>query len=441
MTRPAAGTRCRPSRPSRSPTQTARPTCPASSRSRWARCWTRRRSSRRPAPAPGWAGASTGHDVYDGCERFFRPGYNASLVPAWLPALDGVVAKLERGSAGRRHGLRARRVHDPDGAGLPELDVRRLGLSRGLDPDSPAAGGEAGVAGRVRFEVAPAAAYGGSGYDLVTMFDCLHDMGDPVGAARHVRSTLKPDGTWMIVEPQAGDRVEENLNPVGRAYYGFSTLLCTPASLSQDVGLALGAQAGEARIGDVIGAGGLHPLPPRRGDAVQPRVRGAALSAGPQPAVASPGPGGPGDARAVRQGDRASRARRVRGEQTRARYPDEEGYLDRDGVRIFYEVYGTGEPTILLLPSWEITHSRAWKGPDSVPRPARPGGHVRPARERALGPAPRRARLRPAEPPPTTRGRCWITSARTRRSSCPGAAPARSCSWRPSTPSGSAGWC
>ena len=112
------------------------------------------------------------------------------------------------------------------------------------------------MADRVRFEVAPAAAYGGSGYDLVTMFDCLHDMGDPVGAARHVLSTLKPDGTWMIVEPRAGDRVEENLNPVGRAYYGFSTLLCTPASLSQDVGLALGAQAGEARIGDVIRAGG-----------------------------------------------------------------------------------------------------------------------------------------------------------------------------------------
>ena len=106
------------------------------------------------------------------------------------------------------------------------------------------------------FEVAPAAAYSGTGYDLVTMFDCLHDMGDPVGAARHVRETLKPDGTWMIVEPRAGDRVEENLNPVGRAYYAFSTLLCTPASLSQDVGLALGAQAGEARIGDVIVAGG-----------------------------------------------------------------------------------------------------------------------------------------------------------------------------------------
>ena len=102
----------------------------------------------------------------------------------------------------------------------------------------------------------PAAAYSGSGYDLVTMFDCLHDMGDPVGASRHVHRTLKPDGTWMIVEPNAGDRVEDNLNPVGRAYYGFSTLLCTPASLSQEVGLALGAQAGEARIRDVVQAGG-----------------------------------------------------------------------------------------------------------------------------------------------------------------------------------------
>jgi 2-polyprenyl-3-methyl-5-hydroxy-6-metoxy-1,4-benzoquinol methylase len=117
---------------------------------------------------------------------------------------------------------------------------------------------EAGVADRVSFQTAPAAAYSGNDYDLVTMFDCLHDMGDPVGAARHVRSTLKPDGTWMIVEPNAGDRVEDNLNPIGRAYYAFSTLLCTPASLSQEVGLALGAQAGEARIHDVVQAGGFE---------------------------------------------------------------------------------------------------------------------------------------------------------------------------------------
>jgi ubiquinone/menaquinone biosynthesis C-methylase UbiE len=115
---------------------------------------------------------------------------------------------------------------------------------------------DASLGDRVRFETAPAASYGGTGYDLVTMFDCLHDMGDPVGAARHVHSTLAPDGTWMIVEPFAADRVEGNLNPVGRAYYAFSTLLCTPASLSQEVGLALGAQAGEARIKDVVTTAG-----------------------------------------------------------------------------------------------------------------------------------------------------------------------------------------
>ncbi len=115
---------------------------------------------------------------------------------------------------------------------------------------------EAGVADRVRFEVEPAAAFSGEGYDLVTMFDCLHDLGDPVGAARHVLETLAPDGTWMIVEPAAGDRVEDNLNPIGRAFYGFSTLLCTPASLSQDVGLALGAQAGEARLREIVTAAG-----------------------------------------------------------------------------------------------------------------------------------------------------------------------------------------
>jgi hypothetical protein len=114
----------------------------------------------------------------------------------------------------------------------------------------------AGVADRVRFQATAAGRYDGDGYDLVTMFDCLHDMGDPVGAARHVLDTLAPDGTWMIVEPAAGDRVEDNLNPVGRAYYGFSTLLCTPASLSQDVGLALGAQAGPARIAAVTAEAG-----------------------------------------------------------------------------------------------------------------------------------------------------------------------------------------
>jgi SAM-dependent methyltransferase len=198
-----------------------------------------------------------GHDVHDGCERFFRPGYNAHLTAEWLPALDGVVQKLEHGA----------RVADV-GCGHGSSTI----LMAQAFPNSTFVGSdyhqesietarrrahEAGVADRVRFAVEPAAAYGGRDYDLVTMFDCLHDMGDPVGAACHVRSTLKPDGTWMVVEPHAGDQVEENLNPVGRVYYAFSTLLCTPASLSQEVGLALGAQAGEARIRDVVQAAGL----------------------------------------------------------------------------------------------------------------------------------------------------------------------------------------
>ena len=114
----------------------------------------------------------------------------------------------------------------------------------------------AGLSDRIRFEATSAADTPGEAYDLVTMFDCLHDMGDPVGAAKQVRRLIADDGTWMVVEPRAGDRVEDNLNPVGRAYYGFSTLLCTPASLSQEVGLALGAQAGPARIRDVVSAAG-----------------------------------------------------------------------------------------------------------------------------------------------------------------------------------------
>jgi SAM-dependent methyltransferase len=195
-------------------------------------------------------------DVFEGCERFFRPGYNAHLIPEWLPALDGVVAKLEAGAlvadVGCGHGASTILMAQT----FPNSTFVGSDYHAGSIETARRRAGEAGVDGRVRFEVASAASYGGTGYDLVTMFDCLHDMGDPVGAARHVHSTLKPDGTWMIVEPFAGDRVEENMNPVGRTYYAFSTLLCTPASLSQDVGLALGAQAGQARIADVTGAGG-----------------------------------------------------------------------------------------------------------------------------------------------------------------------------------------
>jgi SAM-dependent methyltransferase len=197
------------------------------------------------------------HDVHEGCERFFRPGYNANLLASWLPSLDGVVEKLERGirvaDVGCGHGASTILMAQA----FPNSTFFGSDYHEGSIETARRRAEEAGVADRVTFEAAPAAGYSGRDYDLVTMFDCLHDMGDPAGAARHVRETLAADGTWMIVEPAAGDRVEDNLNPVGRAYYGFSTLLCTPASLSQEVGLALGAQAGEARIRDVVTAGGL----------------------------------------------------------------------------------------------------------------------------------------------------------------------------------------
>ena len=196
------------------------------------------------------------HDVFEGCERFFRPGYNANLLPSWLPALDGVVEKLERGArvadVGCGHGSSTILM----AKAFPNSTFVGSDYHEGSIATARERAAEAGVGDRVSFENAPASSYAGAGYDLVTMFDCLHDMGDPVGAARHVRNTIADDGTWLIVEPKAGDRVEDNLNPVGRAYYGFSTLLCTPASLSQEVGLALGAQAGEARIRDVVMAGG-----------------------------------------------------------------------------------------------------------------------------------------------------------------------------------------
>jgi SAM-dependent methyltransferase len=187
---------------------------------------------------------------------FFRPGYAANLVSSWIPAFDGVEAKLKAGA----------KVADV-GCGLGASTI----LMAQAYPNSTFVGfdyhdksiemarqkaSEAGVADRVEFAVAKAKDYPGENYDFVTFFDCLHDMGDPVGAAAHVKDSLAPDGTWMIVEPFAGDRVEDNLNPVGRIYYSASTLLCTPASLSQEVGLALGAQAGEARLREVVTAGG-----------------------------------------------------------------------------------------------------------------------------------------------------------------------------------------
>ena len=201
----------------------------------------------------GWHEHS--HGVFDGCERFFRPGYVANLVSAWLPALDGVQEKLQAGArvadVGCGHGASTLLMAEAYPASrFTGFDYHAGSIERARERAA-----DAGLS-NVGFEIAPAAGFAGSGYDLVTMFDCLHDMGDPVGAARHVRASLAPDGTWMIVEPFANDRVEDNLNPVGRIYYAASTLLCTPASLSQEVGLALGAQAGEARLSDVVTAAG-----------------------------------------------------------------------------------------------------------------------------------------------------------------------------------------
>ena len=195
------------------------------------------------------------NDVYEGCERFFRPGYNANLVSSWLPAFDGLVEKLERGASvadvGCGHGASTVLMAKT----FPNSTFRGFDYHEGSITIARQRAEDAEVSERVSFAVAPASSYAGS-YDLVTMFDCLHDMGDPIGAARHVLSSLAADGTWLIVEPAAGDRVEDNLNPVGRAYYSFSTLLCTPSSLAQEVGLALGAQAGEARIRNVVTAAG-----------------------------------------------------------------------------------------------------------------------------------------------------------------------------------------
>jgi 2-polyprenyl-3-methyl-5-hydroxy-6-metoxy-1,4-benzoquinol methylase len=194
------------------------------------------------------------HDpaVFEGCERFFRPGYAMNLASQWIPALDGVKARLEAGGrvadVGCGHGASTIIMAQA----FPRSIITGFDYHPASIEAARRAADKAGVGDRVSFEVASAKAYPGSGYDLVTFFDCLHDMGDPVGAARHVRGTLAPDGTWMLVEPFANDRLEDNLNPVGRLYYGASTFLCTPASLSQEVGLALGAQAGEKRLRDVL---------------------------------------------------------------------------------------------------------------------------------------------------------------------------------------------
>jgi SAM-dependent methyltransferase len=200
------------------------------------------------------------HRLFRGTERFFRPGYRAHLVAEWIPALTGVQEKLELGATVADVGC----GHGASTIIMAEAFPKARFCGFDYHPESIArareAAEEAGVADRITFEVASAKDYPGTGYDLVCVFDCLHDMGDPVGAAAHVRETLAPNGTWLIVEPFANDRVQDNLNPVGRVFYGASTVICTPASLDQEVGLALGAQAGEARLTEVIRSGGFSDV-------------------------------------------------------------------------------------------------------------------------------------------------------------------------------------
>jgi ubiquinone/menaquinone biosynthesis C-methylase UbiE len=197
-------------------------------------------------------------ELFHGTERFFRPGYAANLISSWIPALNGVQQKLTEGASvadvGCGHGsstiLMAKAFPKSKFVGF---DYHPASIETARNRAK-----EAGVDDRVKFEVAPAKDYPGQDYDFVTFFDCLHDMGDPIGAAAHVKKTLKQDGTMMLVEPFAHDDIAQNLNPVGRLYYSASTLICTPASRAQEVGMALGAQAGEKRLRDVFTKAGFN---------------------------------------------------------------------------------------------------------------------------------------------------------------------------------------
>ena len=198
------------------------------------------------------------HDsaLFVGTERFFRSNYRAHLISEWIPALGDIEAKLKAGAriADVGCGLGTSTIlmaHAYPKSTLTGFDYHPASIELARE-----AAAKAGVSDRVKFEVAKAKDYSGKGYALVTFFDCLHDMGDPEGASRHVLSTLDPNGAWMIVEPFAHDKLEDNLNPIGRVFYGASTMLCTPASLSQEVGLGLGAQAGEGRLSKILKSAG-----------------------------------------------------------------------------------------------------------------------------------------------------------------------------------------
>ena len=207
----------------------------------------------------GFAWGAHDDHVLCGCERFFRPGYLNHLASSWIPALDGVEAKLHAGArvadVGCGHGASTLLLATT----YPASTVVGFDADDGSITAARKRAADAGLAGQVSFEVASATSFAGA-YDLVCFFDCLHDMGDPAGACAHVRDHLAPGGTLMLIEPYAVDDLSGNLNPVGAAYYGFSTLLCTPSSLSQEVGTALGAQAGEARLREIVTGAGFASL-------------------------------------------------------------------------------------------------------------------------------------------------------------------------------------
>jgi SAM-dependent methyltransferase len=196
------------------------------------------------------------HGLFAGTERFFRPNYRANLISSWIPALSGTEARLKEGASVADVGCGLGTSTILMAEAYPNSTFVGFDYHPGSIDMAREAAKKAGVADRVKFEVAKAKDYPGKGYHFVAFFDCLHDMGDPEGAARHVLGTLDRDGSWMIVEPFANDKLEDNLNPIGRVFYAASTMLCTPASLSQEVGLGLGAQAGESRLSKVLRSAG-----------------------------------------------------------------------------------------------------------------------------------------------------------------------------------------
>jgi SAM-dependent methyltransferase len=195
-------------------------------------------------------------DLFEGTDKFFRPGYLANLVSSWLPALDGVVEKLARGAKVADIGCGQGSSTLLMAAAFPKSEFVGFDYHAGSIDAARKAATAAGLGNRVDFKVGTAQQYPGTGFDLVAFFDCLHDMGDPEGAARHVRQSLKPDGSWMVVEPFAGETLAENMNPVGRVFYSVSSMICVPASLAQEGALGLGAQTSEGRLREIATAAG-----------------------------------------------------------------------------------------------------------------------------------------------------------------------------------------